>query len=164
MTDPHDDSADDSRDDFAIFADSTHMFFGVDEPFAMLRSELESMFRQQIASSRVNAIKAVGEPKFLTMGHRLDGDDDKVVVTHYGVCFQCVIDVETDDHRERELWCTMTVAFGEIDQPGEERMQSWMDLQADADPAFEEDAFKAKFLEFRYASSGEGDDDDSDDE
>jgi hypothetical protein len=143
----------DPRDDFGIFAETTHMFFGVDEPFAMLRSELEDMFRQQIASSRINAIKTVGEPKFLTMGHRLEGDEDKVVVTHYGVCFQCSIDVETDDHREPELWCTMTVAFGDLDQPGDERMQAWMDIGGDADAAFEEEAFKGKFLEFRYADA-----------
>lgn len=140
----------DTRDDFAIFEGLEHMFFGLDEPFAVIREELEAMFRQQVPSSKLNSITARGEPRFLTLGRRLEDDEDKIVVTHYGVCFQCTVDVESDDHREPELACTMTLAFGDIDAPGEQRMQTWMDLHADADPAFEEDAFKAKFLEFRH--------------
>jgi hypothetical protein len=140
----------DPRDDFGVFEGSEHMFFGLDRPFAVLREELESMFRQQVPSSRLNAIVADGEPKFLSLGRRLEDDEDKLIVTHYAVCFQSTIDVEADDHREPELRCTMTIAFGDIDRPGEQRMQAWMDVHADADPAFEDEAFKSKFLAFRY--------------
>ncbi|NVB38007.1 hypothetical protein G6O69_09200 [Pseudenhygromyxa sp. WMMC2535] len=148
MTEP----AADPRDDFSIFADSVHMFFNVSEPFVMLRAELEDMFRQQIASTKVLAITCEGEPKFLTLGRRLEHEEgEKVVVTHYGVCFQCSVDVETDEHREEGLRCTMTLAIGELDRPGEERMQAWMDVHEDADAAFSEEVFRDKFLGFRGA-------------
>lgn len=142
----------DPRDDFSSFAETAHMFFGVAAPFEMIREELENMFCAQVPDSRINTIRCEGEPKFLSIGRRVERDEEQVVVTHYGVCFQSTIDIETDDHHEPALRCTMTLAFGDIDQPGEERMQTWMDVHDDADPAFDDEAFKAKFLEFRYSS------------
>ncbi|PRQ08512.1 hypothetical protein [Enhygromyxa salina] len=143
----------DTRDDFSSFAETAHMFFGIDAPFVMIREELEKMFCQQVPDSRINSITCDGEPKFLTLGRRAEPDAEQVVVTHYGVCFQCTIDIETNEHHEPALRCTMTLAFGDIDKSGEERMQAWMNLHDDADPAFDEEVFKQKFLGFRDRAS-----------
>ena len=132
------------------------MFFGLSQPFEVIREELESCFVEQVPSSRLHSIVADGQPKFLTMGHRHEDDEEKVVVTHYGVCFQATIDVESEGHREPELRCTMTLCVGQLDQPGEERMQTWMHLHTDADAAFEEEAFKERFLDFRDATEADG--------
>ncbi len=138
-------------DDFSIFEGTEHMFFGLAEPFAMIREELEEVFVSQIESSRVHAIIAKGEPKFLTIGYRSEPDEGKVVVTHYGVCFQANIDVENDDDRVPELPLTMTVCVGRLDQPGEESMQTWVHLLEDADGAFEQETFEQRFMEFKDA-------------
>lgn len=139
------------NDDFHIFVGSEHMFFGLARPFHVIRSELEETLRAQVPSSRIHSIVADGEPKFLTLGRKLEDDEGKMVVTHYGVCFQCTIDVESDEHREPDLRCTMTLCVGGLDKPGGARMQTWMHLHVDTDAAFERETFEQRFLEFRAA-------------
>lgn len=141
----------DPRDDFGCFAGSEHMFFGIREPFGLIREQVENMFRSQVASSRIHSIRAEGEPKFLTIGRRSEPDDGMVVVSHFAMCFRCSVDVESDEHREPALRCTMMMAFGDVDKRGEARMRAWMDLHADADAAFDDEVFRQRFLEFRYA-------------
>lgn len=141
-----------NADDFSIFAETEHMFFGLAEPFTVIREELEEVFVSQVESSRLHAITARGEPKFLTMGYRSEEDEDKVVVTHYGACFQALVDVENDEDREPELPITMTLCVGKLDQPGSESMQTWVHVLDDADAAFEQETFEQRFMAFREAA------------
>lgn len=150
----------DPRDDFSPFRESAHMFFGMQDPFGFVRRSLEDALKEQVPSTRILAIRCHGEPKFLTLGQRLEDDAGKIVVTQWATCFQCRIDVETDDHAE-ELPTTVTLCAGDLDEPGAERTRLFVDVFEDADAAFEEEAFKERFLEFRSEAfdedeSGEG--------
>ncbi len=152
----------DPRDDFSPFEGSEHMFFGLDDPFGYIRQHLEEVLTSQVPSTRINSIRCHGEPKFLTLGRKLEDDPDKVVVTYCASCFQCTIDVETDEHRE-QLPSTVTLCLGEIDRADDQRAQLFLHIYHDADPAFEEDEFRARFLEFRYGAEQDDDEDEGDD-
>jgi hypothetical protein len=138
----------DPRDDFSIFDGSEHMFFAVNDPFAMVREELENSLRRQVPSTQVHAIRCFGEPKFLTVGRQVSEDDERMQVTHYGVCFQCVIALETE-HHSQDLRCTAGFYLGDIDKAGEERLRTYIDVGDDADGAFDDEVFKGRFMQFR---------------
>jgi hypothetical protein len=61
-------------DDWSAFAGNEHMFFGLDEPFAFIRTQVEESLRTQVADTIVDAIVTSGRPKHLTLGRRVDGD------------------------------------------------------------------------------------------
>jgi hypothetical protein len=140
----------DPRDDFSSFTGAEHMLFGLDDPFALIRTEIEAGMTRQVPSTQVESIRCEGEPKFLTIGRRREDEPGKVIVTHFGNCFRCTIDV-VFDQRSEQLTATVTICFGEIDQPGKERMRSFIDLHGDAGPAFADAVFQERFLEFREA-------------
>lgn len=138
----------DPRDDFSSFAGVEHMLFGLDDPFVLIRAEIEAGLTRQVPSTRVESIRCTGEPKFLTIGRRREDDPGKVIVTHFASCFRCTIDVASDTRAE-SLVATVTLCFGEVDQPGAERMRSFIDVHDDAESAFDDAAFQQRFLEFR---------------
>ncbi|NJK32960.1 MAG: hypothetical protein HC927_11430 [Deltaproteobacteria bacterium] len=144
----------DPRDDFSPFAGNEHMFFNLDDPFAFIREQLEQVLQQQVPSTRIEAIRCHDEPKFLTLGRKLADEPGQMIVTHYASCFQCRITVHTDDHDE-VLPATVTLCVGDIDEPGAERSQLFLHIYHDAKPAYEDDEFRTRFLEFRHAEASE---------
>lgn len=138
----------DSRDDFSIFEGSEHMFYGLDEPYVIIREELEKIFEAQVPGTSVDAVVAYGEPKWLTLGRRLDDEPETVVVGSFGLCFRCHIDVATPKRRE-QLDAAMTMLFRDIDRPGSARMRVTLDLHDDAAAGFDDDVFQRRLLEFR---------------
>lgn len=140
----------DPRDDFSIFGDSEHMFFNLKDPFAMIREEVEAALRRQVADTQVLAFRCFDEPKWLTLARKIEGDDSKVTVGHFAVCFRSYVTVLAS-HGEEQLDATITLLFRDIDRPGEERMSLSMDLFADALRAFDDEVLQRRFMEFRYA-------------
>lgn len=137
------------RDDFTAFADSEHMFYGLHDPFVLIRDETTRALREQVPDTHVESIAVVGKPKWLTIGRRLD-EGDQIVVTYFGVCFQARIAVAFGDGHEN-LEATVTFLFGRWDTPEEQRLRTYFDLAADAVCGFEDDTFRARFLAFREA-------------
>jgi hypothetical protein len=41
----------DARDDFGVFEGSEHMFYGLSDPFALIRAEVESSLKAQVADA-----------------------------------------------------------------------------------------------------------------
>lgn len=140
----------DPRDDFSAFAGVEHMLFGIEDPFALIRGGIEAGLAKQSAGVVVESIRCQDLPKFLTLGRRREDDRDKIIVTHFASCFRCTIIIANESGRE-SLPATVTFCFGEVDRPELARMQSFIDLHDDAEPAFEEAAFQQRFLEFRNA-------------
>ena len=138
----------DPRDDFGIFAEHEHMFFGLADPYAMIREETEGMLRKQVDDASIQRIEAFAEPKWLTLGRKIDGEPGKVQVGHYGFCFRCFIDVESSGRDDR-LDATLTFLFIDIDRKGQEKMRLSIDLFDDATTAFGDDVFQNRFLAFR---------------
>jgi hypothetical protein len=135
-----------SPDDWSAFAGQEHMFFGLDEPFALIRREVEEGLRRQVADTSVVAIRTTGEPRFLTLGKKTD--DNKMIVSFFGFAVQAEIEAATEGTSHR-LDATLTHVFGRVDERGHETQRCWIDLGPDAADAFEENTFQARFLEFR---------------
>lgn len=138
----------DPRDDFSIFAESAHMFFGLEDPYRLVREEIADALTRQVPNTTVDAIVCYGEPKWLTLGRKQDDDPQHLIVGHYAVCFRCQVEVTTP-RRPENLEATVTLLFCDIDKPGEERMRLSMDIHRDADDAYRDDVFERRFLEFR---------------
>lgn len=139
----------DPRDDFSIFDDHAHMFFNLKDPFELIRDQVEETLRAQVEGTQVASIRAHGEPKWLTLGRKVPDQPDKVAVGHFALCFLCSIAVESPGHAE-SLEAAVTLAFRDIDRPGEERMRLWMDLFADAEAAHRDETLEERFLAFRH--------------
>lgn len=137
-----------ASDDFRVFDGSKHMFFGLREPFGMIRDEVESTLKRQVADSVIEHIAAYDKPKFLTIGQQTD-DAGKVTVSAFGVCFRARIDVRFNKGKDRELLdSTLTFLFRGVDGPN---LQSRVhfDLHGDAARYFDDKLFEQRFLAYR---------------
>jgi hypothetical protein len=124
------------------------MFFGLTDPFAMIREELEGGLREQVPDTVVEAIRVVDEPKFLTIGRKTE-NPSQVIVAHYGVCLRTTVDVRSNTAAPARLDATLTFLFGNVDRRGQEKARTTFDLNADAAGGFNDDLFKQRFLQFR---------------
>jgi hypothetical protein len=139
----------DARDDFSVFAGSEHMFYGLSDPFVLVRTEVESSLRAQVPDTLVDSIVAHGTPKFLTLGRKV-GDGTKIVVTYFATCFPARITVGYDAGRKREeLAATFTLLVGRVDEPGKQLARTFLDVHADAAQGFTDETFEARFMQFR---------------
>lgn len=134
-------------DDFSAFHGHEHMFFGLRDAFGLIRSEVEDALRQQIADTEVLSIATLGEPKFLTLGRKVDGGE--MVVTHFAFAVRAKLTVLFDERRKGELIeALLTFLFGDVDT-NEKRFRRFIDVHAEAERSFEDAAFKERFLAFR---------------
>lgn len=138
--------APDPRDDFSIFADSEHMFFGLGSPYSYFRGQIEDALQKQLAGTVVEQIVCFDTPKWLTLGRRIEGDDNHVTVGHYAVCFRCAVDVVAGEYRE-SIGATVTAMFCDVDREARARIS--MDMHADAARVFDDTLFQERFLRFR---------------
>ncbi|MEO8699154.1 MAG: hypothetical protein ABI867_03895 [Kofleriaceae bacterium] len=137
----------DPRDDFAVFADREHMFYGLVDPYAAFRGELVEQLCAQVPDTVVESIAAFDEPKWLTIGRRLD-DGSKLVVAYWGVCFRARVAVAYGYGTE-QLTAALTFLFGRWDDPAEQRVRTYFDLGDDAERGFTAERFEQRFLAFR---------------
>jgi hypothetical protein len=82
----------DPRDDFRGFEGKEHMFFGLVDPFRIIRRDLEEGFAKQVQDTVVEAITMQGEPRFLTLGRRTS-EDAMVIVTSFAFCLRAAVSV-----------------------------------------------------------------------
>jgi hypothetical protein len=143
----------DPRDDFSGFAGAEHMFFGLEQPFQMIRRHVEDGLREQVADTVVDAIVMEGEPKFLTLGRKTE-DARTVIVGHFGFCLMARLTLSCNGGRTREtLPAALTFLFGNVDKKDDTRMQTHFDPHGDASAGFDEATFKRRLLEFRATLS-----------
>ena len=125
------------------------MFFGLDAPYAMIRSELEGGLRTQVSDSVLERIQTHGAPKFLTLG-RKTSDPSKVVVAHYGFSVLARLSVNYAAGTRREVIETaITFLFVNVDSPGNVKCRTHFDLNDDVARNFTDQCFKDRFLSFR---------------
>lgn len=135
------------EDDFSAFSGREQMFFGLRDPYGLIRSEIEDSLREQIADTVVSSITTRGEPKFLTLGRQ--GDDQQVVVTHFAFCVRAQLTVRFDAGRKGErIEATLTFLFGGLDRSAQ-RYRRHLDMHAEAESGFDDALFKQRFLAFR---------------
>lgn len=143
-----------TSDDFAAFAGSEQMFFGLSEPFQLIRHSTETMLRQQVPDTVLRRIVTLGKPKFLTLGRKqVRWFRERVLVTHFAFCVRATLDVTSDGGANQlTLDSALTFLFGNIHERGAEVSRSYVDLGADVEEGFTDDVFKNRFLEFRLSS------------
>src|SRR5687767_2460431 len=90
------------EDDFSAFQGQEHMLFGLRDPFGLIRSEVEEGLRQQVPDTVVVSIETRGEPKFLTLGRKVD-DGAQLVVTHFAFAVRARLTVLFDEQRRGEV-------------------------------------------------------------
>jgi hypothetical protein len=138
-----------AQDDFSAFAGSEHMFFGLEAPYALIRTEVEAGLRRQISDSVLERLETHGEPKFLTLG-RKTADPSKVVAAHFGFSVRARLTVSHAAGAKRDtLEAALTFLFVNVDLPGDERCRTHFDLHGDAVRNFTDERFKERFLSFR---------------
>ena len=136
-------------DDFGVFAGSEHMFFGLRDPFALVRAETEAGLRQQVADTALDAIKTFDTPKFLTLGRNISGGK-KILVTHFGFCVRAELHVSYAGGSKHEMIdATLTFLFANVERRGTEQCRTSFDLHAEAQQHFTDDVFRQRFLAYR---------------
>ena len=136
-------------DDFAVFAGSEQMFFGLKDPFGLIRSEAESGLRQEVADTELEVIKTFDEPKFLTLGRKTD-DGQRMIVTHFGFAVRAQLYVRYAAGTKHEVIdAALTFLFANVDRPGSQKLRTFFDLHADATARFTDDTFRERFLAFK---------------
>jgi hypothetical protein len=139
----------DPRDDFSAFAGAEHMLFQLRDPYRMIRHEVEAILRRQVSDTEVTAIACGEHPKFLTLGRKTE-DGAKVIVSHFGFCVRARIALTYDAGAEREeLAASLTFLFGRVDEPGRETQRVFLDVHGDAEQAYTDEGFQARFVAFR---------------
>jgi len=135
-------------DDFSAFAGREEMFFGLRDPFGLIRSEVEDGLRQQVPDTEVLSIATHGEPKFLTLGRKL-ADDQQLVVTHFAFAVRVRLTVLFDERRKGEvIEALVTLLFGDVDTE-HKRYRRFFDVHEGAESGFDDGVFKQRFLAFR---------------
>jgi hypothetical protein len=123
------------------------MFYGMVDPFGAMRGELADQLRAQVADTEVESIRCFGEPKWLTIGKRVD-DSTELVVAYFGVCYRAHVAVAVGYGRE-QLDATLTFLFGRWDDPVHQRCRTYFDFHQDAETGHADDRFRERFLAFR---------------
>ena len=141
------------RDRFEVFAGKEHMFFGLPDPFAYIRGEIESSLAKQVADTIVDAIVTEGEPKFLTLGRNVE-DGKKLLVTWFGCCVRAKVYVSYDANQKHELMhAAITCLFGHWDEGADRRVaRFFLDVHDQAERGYDDGLFKNRLMEFRIGS------------
>jgi hypothetical protein len=132
------------------------MFFGLKDPFGLIRSEVESSLRQEVADTELEVIKTFDEPKFLTLGRKTD-DGERMIVTHFGFAVRAQLYVRYAGGSQHEVIdAALTFLFANVDRPGAQKVRTFFDLHADAAERFTDETFRERFLAFKMESADSG--------
>jgi hypothetical protein len=133
------------RDDFRVLDEHQHMFFGLSDPYGLLRSVVSDGLREQVPDTEVVSIRAHGEPSWLTAGVRHPEAPTHLVVTRFGLAVRASIHARSDAlGLDQVLEAGITLLFARVNERGREQSRSFLDLHADAERTLER--FEARFL------------------
>jgi hypothetical protein len=139
----------DSRDDFSVCNGTEHMFVGFSDPYALVRSEIEAGLCAKVPDTVIDSVVAFDTPKFLTVGRKTN-DGAHLVVSCAGFCVATRLSVRYDGGQKKEvLVAAVTFLLGRIDEPGQQCMRAHFDLHGEFRRGFTDDAFEARFQQFR---------------
>ncbi len=135
----------DPRDDFGVLEDTEHRLFGLDDPYAVIRREVSRYLRSLSPDTELERIVGVGDPKWLTITRR---DGETLTVTAFGLCLRAQL-TSTIGYATEQAAATVTLLCCRWNEPGRELVRAWVDLGADADPGFSDEAFQHRLFAFR---------------
>lgn len=125
-------------DDFTKLTELDHFWFWLDDdPVTAIRGSVEEVLAEQVPGAVVEWMKVTDEPKVVSGGRQIPGDDDNVILTRTGVAVPFGLSVRAPDGRRDILWGVFTWAASNLDQPSNRHDRVWLDLQTDIETAGE---------------------------
>lgn len=137
----------DPRDDFSVLEGSEHMLFGLADPFAVIRREVERYLVLQSPDTVVEAIVGLGDPKWLTITRR-DPGQSTMTVTGFALCMRARI-TSSIGYASEDAAATVTILCIRWDQPARELIRAYVDLGDHGAPGFTDEAVQHRLLAFR---------------
>lgn len=119
------------QDDFEQLTSSDHWLDWVPgDPSTAVRAEAEAMLSAQAAGARVEWMKIIDEPVFLTSGVKDPNDPSLLTIRRAALAVPFALSVrKSTGHQEILTGALSWVAAG-LDQPGRRHDRTWLDLGA----------------------------------
>jgi hypothetical protein len=123
------------RDDFELLTEADHWLDWLgDQPGRAVRDRIEEMLAEQVDGAKVEWLKVIAEPRFLTGGKPLPDDPGKAQVVRTGLAVEFGLSVVQPDGQRDVLTGVFSLAVAGMDEPAA-REQSWLDLGETIDRA-----------------------------
>ena len=124
-------------DDFTPLTEPDHYLGWLgDDPAAAVREQIEGVLRQQVATAKLDWVRLVGEPEFLTGGRRMPDDLGKLILTRAALAVPFTLQVSSEGRTDLLRGVFSWVAVG-LDG-GQRRDRTYFDLDAEMDRAKEQ--------------------------
>ncbi|GAA1969179.1 hypothetical protein [Catenulispora subtropica] len=101
------------------------------EPVATIRGSVEELLTDQVPGAVLEWMKVTDEPKVVSGGREIPGDDEKLILVRTGVAVPFGLSVRSPDGRRDILWGVFTWAASGLDNPAHRSDRVWFDLQTD---------------------------------
>ena len=138
-----------ATDDWSAFAGHEHVFLGMNEPGAFLRSCVEGVLGQSAPGVTVDSIRALDRPKHL-LAARPPAPGGSARILALAVAFPASLEVSQQGGSTRDrVECCVTVLLGDLDKPGRQRVARFLDIAGNGPAALEDNRFAARFAEFQ---------------
>jgi hypothetical protein len=124
------------RDDFSPLTSSKHWLGWLgDDPARAIRTEIEDVLRQQVATAKVEWVRLLEPPYYLTGGRKAPDDPQKMIVTRAGLAAPFELDVRSASGVDRLRGVFSWVATG-LDGARQDRV--FLDLDTEFQVARDE--------------------------
>jgi hypothetical protein len=144
--------ADTAGDDFSPLTDSNHWLGWLgDDPAGVIRTKLEGILRQQVATAHLEWVRLLAKPHYLTGGRKIPDDPNKILVTRAALAAPFELQVRSAERTERLRGVFSWVAIG-LDA---ERRDRWY-FDLDADFAWAAEELTARIYELDSESGPDG--------
>ncbi|GAA2057963.1 hypothetical protein GCM10009839_79440 [Catenulispora yoronensis] len=119
-------------DDFARLTELDHFWTWLpEEPTVAFRTAIAELLTEQVPGAVLEWLKVTDEPKVVSAGRQIPGDDEKLVLVRTGVALPFGLSVRSPDGLRDILWGVFTWAASGLDDPGNRKDRVWFDLQTD---------------------------------
>jgi hypothetical protein len=95
-------TGDNMQDDFSTLTSRDHWLGWLgDDPGSAVRREIEGILQKQVPSARLEWVRLVGEPEFLTGGRTHPSDPNTMIATRAGLAVAFELKVDSDSAAEQ---------------------------------------------------------------
>lgn len=116
-------------DDFSQLNETRHMLeWLAADPEEVIRSEFERWLDHQVPGSRLNYLRAVSRPQWLTGARPSEDDPGHAVLVRTGVAFEFDLSVSDPNGQQDQLQGVFTWVGVHLDAPHAAKQRMWFDV------------------------------------
>jgi hypothetical protein len=116
-------------DDFTKLQPTEHMLkWLASNPYAAIRSQVESILREQVPGCQLKAFRVSSEPQWLTGAGRSDADPDIAFLVRTGVAFEFQLAVNEPNGVSHDLQGVFSWVGVNLNDPQKVQYRVWFDL------------------------------------